>query len=508
MPPQELADRTVALGFLGQLPDQPRPRFTSGFVGSPIAADKATGMDDDAWLKALALVEDNDFHLVGDQLVGGLHQLAQQLGGLARDNPLRFAKFARKLGPETDPSYPACVANVLFGLSQTTATFDQSLVSEVVTTLREVWAWPGRPVQQVCFVISQLSGAELEEDILNMAAWSATEAEDPTSETWKETGGEITGAGLNCVRGQGVLTIGQLLRGSQGRARVPLLLPVLERAAADPVEQVRVMVPRALLPVSVTDGPKVTQLLRDWLVRATDDCLKADSLSRLAYILGEHEPVVAREVAFRMARSGHSSVRQAGGDLAAYLVLRAQRSGPVVAEDSELLMEVLSDPASRAGVAAALAQNVSTIPNDLSTADQRPVGQCLLVRLLDDESPEVRSAAGRFAHQLDGQLTRYEALFAAVAHLHHFGDVAQMLFYELASKAGELQGSGVSLCERWLDCDPIDATGASDLVLKIVFAVHASAPTNSALRFRCLDVIDRLVEFGFSDVTRDLDATE
>jgi hypothetical protein len=298
--------------------------------------------------------------------------------------------------------------------------------------------------------------------------------------------------------------------------RTRMLIPALEAVLDDPAEQVRAMLPPAIVRTYLAGKDAAVHLAERWLDGATDDGLHAPELERLAWQLTR--PSQGIRLIRLMLISAHDDVRTRAGQLAALISLRQPDSmsdgGTATAES--LLRTALQNTAARKGVAALLAELVDELSENPSQADgaARPVrpDKHLLIALLDDTDSEVRSAALRFAGNLTQPLDQYRDLLAATGASQAFREHPGAVLHALSEQAGDLPTEALDLCERWFadNTETISdirtaAAGDAYSVTDIVLSIHARTAVGSAERTRCLDLLDRLIEAGAAEANKKAD---
>lgn len=508
--PEELTARVHGLvAVLGPAPTAWQDTMTVRFVGSPVPDDEARAFSDEEWLQAAARYSGgDDMSLRDDEFVGDAPQLASNLEAAAQAEPVRFAALLQRLGPTAHPAYASAI---LHGLRGTNA-------AAIAAAVREVCTWPNRPHgAEICDAVASMTDADLHDDLITVVAWHARHDPDPHTEVWQQpaSSGDPFDSGDADV-------------------------------VDDPLEQVRVMLPTALAEVWKEDAQAATELLRAWAERASETGWTARDLPRLLLLIDLTDPELAADLVARMLRGHHASVRHTGGSLAVVLQLRAQHKTDTQLgsqpEDprwprNALLGLALDDASARAGVAAGLANLVEELTDDLQDptivtgSDSSPRGPAavtvggaagmptpgrrLLVRLLDDNDPAVRSAAMQFGRSLKRPLVEYSTLLTAIARTRGFADKPESLLHALDRQSGELPDAVLELCNRFLDEHSAEvadiqarASASAREVTEFVLALHAQSAAGSGMRTRCLDLIDRLVTLRVDMIYADLEAYE
>jgi hypothetical protein len=132
-----------------------------------------------------------------------------------------------------------------------------------------------------------------------------------------------------------------------------------------------------------------------------------------------------------------------------------------------------------------------------------------------DPAKAVRDAAARCFYQLEDEpLTVYEPLIAALATSPALADDAGAVLHSLESSRQPLPPVALDLCEAFVRTHEgtigdisTAAAGDAPYVVRLTLRMHAQA-TDTALRRRCLDLVDQLAVFGAHDIERELDNTE
>jgi hypothetical protein len=515
--PEPVRTRQAALEqLLGPAPDQPLPTGTVRADGGPVPAGLSGELTDDQWLDILRTRAEGQRTDQDRDLAAGVS--LEQLEAASKEQPGRFARLVGRSGPAINP---AAVAAIMRGLTSPTKALSSEDEGAALDAARTVFSWSsGLFDSRLCWLIGSLIDRALPDDILGMIASIARTAADPPRVAWQQAGGDIVAAGMNCDRGRAVITIANLLSPAATRAhRTRILVPTLEAVLDDPAEQVRAMLPPAIVRTYLADKDAAVHLAERWLARATDEGLRAPDLERLAWQLTLTRPSQGVLLIRLMLISAHDDVRTRAGQLAALVSLRQPDSmsdgGTATAES--LLRTALQNTAARKGVAALLAELVDELSDNTSQASGagtpvRP-DRHLLIALLDDDDSEVRSAALQFAHNLTQPVDRYRNLLAATGASQAFREDPGTVLHALSEQAGDLPTTeALDLCERWFadnigTISDIRTAAAGDAyhVTDIVLSIHARTAVGSAERSRCLDLLDRLIEAGAAEANKKAD---
>jgi hypothetical protein len=547
--PEELAGRLRQLvAILGPAPTTWRDTVTVQSVDSPLSDEEPRAFSADEWLQAAARCSGEDTPRRPDgTFAGDAWQLARTLEEVVHAEPARFAALLGRLGPTAHSAYASAILQGLCGAD----------AGPVTAAVREVSTWPNRPHgAEICDALASVARADLDDDLIGVVAWHAQHDPDPEAEAlgWFVPSrdpyynfDDPYAAAWVCVRGRAVLAIARLLRPPQHRLRrLAMLRDTIAAVVDDPLEQVRVALLEALVEVWKADAPAAAKLLRAWAGRASAIGWTAQQLPRLLSLVDLTDPGLVIELLARMLHSDHAPVRRTAGSLAVLLRLRAKQGTGTqpVSQPADrrsprdgLLDLALVDAAARAGMADSLAGSVDELVDDLhepptpamagpsptrvtmvgaeATDDVVAPGLRLLVRLLDDDDPTVRSAAMRFHRSLSRSPVEYSTLLTAVARTQGFADNPHSLLHALRQQPGELPDAVLDLCDRFHDEHGAEAaniytvaSATAGVVLGLVLALRAQSQVGSVLRGRSLDLLDRLVILGVDTIHPNLTAYE
>jgi hypothetical protein len=517
--PEPVRTRQAVLErLLGPAPDQPLSSVAVRVGGGPAPDGLSGDLTDDGWLDILRTHAEDRRADQDRDLAGGAPGVSlEQLEAASKEQPGRFARLVGRSGPAINP---AAVAAIMRGLTSPTKALSSEDEGAALDAARTVFSWSPRLFDsQLCWLIRSLIDRALPDDVLAMIASIARTAANPPREAWQQADGDIVAAGMNGDRGRAVITIADLLSPAATRAhRTRMLVPALEAVLDDPAEQVRAMLPPAIVRTYLADKDAAGHLAERWLDRATDEGLHAPELERLAWQLTLTRPSQGVRLIRRMLISVHADVRTRAGQLAALISLRQpdSLSDGGTATGESLLHTALQNTAARKGVAALLAELVDELSENPSQADgaARPVrpDKHLLIALLDDTDSEVRSAALRFADNLAQPLDQYRDLLAATGASQAFREHPGAVLHALSEQAGDLPTEALDLCERWFadNTETISdirtaAAGDAYSVTDIVLSIHVRTAVGSAERTRCLDLLDRLIEAGAAEANKKAD---
>ena len=463
-----------------------------GRVVSPIPESSAGKMNDEEWLGAINhYSSDSSSDEPGKFLVGGAHELSQLLETLTREDPPRFANLAHRIPDDCNPTYFEAILRGLTG-----ANIDKETVVQACLRCHKV---PGRPLGRwVTRPLIHFSGSRLPDEALEMVAWYATEHPDPNPETvlpdttYLQGGEEIQrydpiSVGINSVRGSAAGTIARLL--AQDERYLPFFQPHLESMVSDPSEATRACIAEALLGVLRHNRDLAVELFVE--LCNTDERLLATDFFEdfLKYAVPTHftrlEPILTQ-----MMGAQDETVATAGALWVCYASLTVEEALPFAN-----LCPSGSKP-QRLGAAEVYAAN-------LKLSAHRSVSEEILGSLFSDPEEEVRHAAARCFDGFEGgELREYENLIVEFIQSPAFEPEHNPLFDALEKTTAYMPYVTLMACERVFELAAIktgDLTtavaGTSNTIAKLIVRVY-SRTTDSSLRSRCLDIIDKMSLFG------------
>jgi hypothetical protein len=462
-----------------------------GVVGSPIPESNAEKMTDAEWLRALQRYDTDENR---QWLKGGAVELSRVLEQQMKSQPQRFARLALKFGRETNENYAEAI---LRGLADATGEVGAELLFDVV---RHFFDLPQRPGGRwIARPLAQVADKDVPEDILDIAAWYATEHPDPSGDTWKpdpETGVEFYGgdpftAGINSVRGAGAEALSALIW--PDARRLAYLLPALSQVVKDPTIAVRTCAAIAVRSASRHDEPLSIELFLR-LVDTHDVLLSTRPVEDYMAIVSARHFEQLRPVLDRMLSSDLVDVREAGGRQATLAALGATNA-------SDLVEKALDgDAPMRKGVAQVAAFNVRH-------PEIGPACLPWLRRLFHDDDPDVRNAASDWTRELGprdlqklAQLAR--DFISSPAYADDEGGMLRALDESTVPIADlAIEAVRMFLEHKGMDVGNFQRRAALDARVASKLAVRAyTSATNPEMREDALDLIDRLLAARVSEM--------
>lgn len=191
---------------------QPDPTGMARFVGSPIGNNALERMTDQQWLSAMRKY-DEEYDRDNHGMEGGRHQLSEGLRRFCLTHKERFSELLLRMEDTLDPCYFAAILN---GLSNQTVQGDNLPVEEqtnlpigvLIASIRRVHSLPGHPCgDAICGAFQRAAKCQLPTDTLPVLCHYATDG----SEIIEDTMDDLYQRGINTVRGNAALAIGNIL---------------------------------------------------------------------------------------------------------------------------------------------------------------------------------------------------------------------------------------------------------------------------------------------------------
>ena len=472
--------------FTGAEPATPQP-VVARRVGPPVPARASHVMTDEDWLRAIARHSSEKTTWNGDIAVGGARELAELLALRAAEDPERFARLALRFNAQTPPVHITRVIQVVAGQ------IPMALLSELCQHAQDIAGAEAR--RSICFAVSRAAGDA--DDVLVTLLRQCAADPDPDREIAPVSaapgklffGGDLLRAGQNSTRGSAARSIADVL--FAGPEHVDVLVEPLAALATDPILAVRSWAAEAVRALMNHRPQLALDLAETLLTGAGIELLGTGTVmglltSALISRPGQFAPHLQR------ALDGPDPVAEQAGQAWAVALLRDMLSPPLPAELTSL------STAARRGAAKLLASY--------------PVEGLLALSLLfADADPGVRAAAASALRALPSLEPRdADPLLRAFADSPAFAEHPDIAAAALADSTQILPDATLMACER-----AVTAAGRSlgdlttrhpvtaDQILSVLLRLYRQG--DSAIRQRCLDVIDQLSELGAFGLNEKLD---
>lgn len=479
-------------------------------VGPPIPKEKITHITDDGWIGAMRKYTSERNGSASDFSRGGIHQLASELRAVAQAERTRFAKLALRMPDDLSAEYFDAILSGIATEPKETGNPEASDALDVPTiesVIVRVHALPGKPcAKTICHAIKVLADRSASEDLVAIVAHYATADPDPEKETWREEsggykswGGLPHSQGINTARGCAAEAIAALL--FAGRA----FASPLEGAALSVIHDRSVAVRSCAVDIVIAmlrfDRARAVQLFLE-LCDGADEVLSSPGVDRfLHYACFDHyrelRPLMQRMLTMEMKEARASAARQ----------IAVASFNESLAHD-DLNGALAQDAMCRQAVAGVFAHNLG---------QARVADRCreFLPALFDDEAKEVRAAAADcFGNLSVDQVPLEETLMRRFINSAACGENAHELIAPLENAVTVLPDIVCLLPERLIEeqladkrLKPIESRYWTHRLPSLITRLYGQT-LNNAVKTRCLDIIDAMLELGFSEIDDALDKVE
>ncbi|MEV5612401.1 hypothetical protein [Streptomyces sp. NPDC052225] len=466
-----------------QQPDEPEG-ITSGFIGPPVPLESARRMSDAQWLGAMR--KHNEERTNMRAFTGGAHEQANVLQDMTAADPGRFARLALSIDAATNPEYGAAL---LRGLGEAEPLSDPSDVFEAVRHLARLGKpehdrWLGQALGKYLDSVP----ADLVEALLDRAL-SSTGTDTVAAHEPDLGDPDPYFVGINSVRGSAAESLGNLLIHDQDGSRAALVVPHLDRLAADPSPAFRSCVAHLLHAALRHDRDAVAAAFTA-LITGFDRILSTRHVVRLAIALAHGDPAIGRFVAHRMLRSAEDDVRRVGGSIAALAAMQW--------EMPDLLETVLAgnDGPQRRGAAEVCAAR-------LANAGDTALAHRALTCFFHDHEEDVCSTAAAVAAALRGRrLNRFRSTLTELIGSPAFRPALPQLLITLENAPDRVDDLLLMCVRRFIDeygpaSTDLATHAAADAhhVGGLLVRAYAQA-VRAGRRSEILDLLDELLLLG------------
>lgn len=476
-------------------------------VPSPISVDAIAKMNTENWISAMRTYH-QDRSAIG--LRGGAHQLALALKYQVQTDRTRYAKMLAELPGDIAPSY---FDQILRGLVDNEkengqqGDFHPASVEEIRLAVLRVHALPERAhAGSICHVIGRLAGRGVPDELLVLLSDYAINDPSPTEEDWMPSekrgtpfwGGDPLSAGMNSGRGAAAWAMGSVLLAEPNCW--PKIEATVRRLVEDESVAVRSCAIRCLLALLNLDRKLAVDLFVKLAEEKGEAALATAEVENFIHHgMYPHYPRL-RLLLRRMLRHNDKHARV----VAARQITVAAFDERYGSEDLKLAME--ASPECRAACAEIFAAN-------LRNALVGAVCRERLMELFEDPDKEVRAKAAEVFHSLeDTQLSNESELINCYIESTAFADGRSPLLYALHNSNAHLPDISCAILEkiveRQLAFHP-NTNLSHDVFLLPELVLRLYRQTDdSSVRRRCLDVVDRMLEFGVGTVDAELGKVE
>lgn len=474
--------------FNEAVPSQPRG-IVGGMIGSPIAADAASKMSDDQWLRAM-IRYDSD-RTDWDSFTGGARELSHVLRAQVATDPVRFARLALRLTADLNAAYADAV---LMGLAD--AEHSVETAPHVYDAVRHIAALGHDDVDRWLGGALRRYYREVPLDLVELILDRALHSSDPHDGTpiFTREGDDGRSAAdmrqnsINTARGSLAETLGDLLVYDADGERTALVRPHLDSLASDPVIFVRASVAHTVAASLRHARPDAVAAFRR-LIDTDDRILATDLVRQLMIYIGNVDSALIEPVIERMLTSSDTEAREEGGRLAAFAALEWGHA--------ELMTRALAgDTGTRKGAAEVCANRIDRTSNvELASST--------LKSLMHDDDVEVREAVANLAaHLRDQPLSPFSDLLEALTDSPAYEYATPQLLITLQHAPDKIDALVLRVARRFISVFGSEAsdlrTGAAGDARYISQLVVRGLAQSRDKKHRgaLLDVLDGMLELG------------
>lgn len=504
--------RELERKFPGMNVALPGPSEGAFVVESPIPAEAAKKMNDDQWVSAMReYATDGRRRIAEDFRKGGASELARQLEAEARLHKERFAALAIKLGPDIPRVYfDALIRGLVARGDESGSAADKAspplpeLSSDLLLpVIRHIHELPGHPCGRwLCSSIGKIAKRELPEDIYEIVGFYAVNGEDPNEAGQREKtyfGGDLVTYGINTTRGAAADAVGDLLLANQNRW--PLLERAVRALAADQSWSVRAVSIYCLTALLSIDRSLAVELFLN-IATESPAVLSSMFVERFLYYAVFSHYTQLRDVLLRMIDDRDQAAREAAARAITVASFRFAEAEPDVARVRA------GDEVCRAALATIAAGN-------LQFPELSERCRTYLIAAFNDDSKKVHDAAVRCFHEIsDEQLSQEEQLIDAFLESPAFRDNAHTLLVLLEESVHRLPDIVCKIPERAVAIhrnenseEAMEARWWTHQMATLVLRLYEQT-SDPAIRTRCLNILDDMIELDFGNITTELSKLE
>ncbi|MBE9160078.1 ATP-binding protein [Nodosilinea sp. LEGE 06152] len=470
---------------------QPEPRFRgmtpANLVPPAIPKSATEKMTDGQWLKAISKYCLSQQHYAEDRSLVSSGAILEFLEEQASKQPERFVKLLLKFPENTNSHYYDAV---LRGVSKSEVAVDLRVVLKALQRCHQL---PSRPCgDSISWLFQKLANKSWSLSALDIVICYALNDPDPEDEPrliFITPGGSdytdrLYTAGINSVRGSAMIAMASLIFADKDRTAY--FLPALQQAVREPSIAVKSCVAEALVAVLNYDRDLAVNLFIK-LCEAKDALLGTQPIEDFLYYalpthLHELTPILEQMLNSNLARVIRAGARQ------------ACLSSINHKEPTSLFERCLSSSETYRLAAAEI------FVANLRSNQSREFCEKRIIQLFADSNEKVREEAAKCFFKFEGdELGNYTDLVQAFVDSSAFKANCHDLIYALEKTTAKLPNVTCLVCEKFVDSFDSDThTGSAadaDIISELLIRVYSQSK-EQALQSRCLDVVDRMAQFG------------
>lgn len=479
-------------------------------VPSPIPPSAMAKMGTKDWISAMRSYDSDRMDRRRSSRYGDMQTLADGLRHQVQRDRARFASMTLELPDDINPAYFDAILHGLVGDEdddgQKNQTFEPVAIDALVAAISRIHQLPGRPcARSITQAIGGSAKALLADELLAIVCEYAMQDPSPESEDWllrvdNKTpmyGGDPLFFGMNTGRGSAAWAISNVLFFN------PTTWPKLEDAIRAIVQDqsigVRACGVRCLVALFNVDRSLAVDLFLK-LVDGADPVLGTGEVRNfIHHAIYPHYPKL-RPLLLRMLKSPDKKVRETG----AQQITVASLDPEIDADDLEEALN--GDQDCRAACAGVFAFN-------LDDESVRSVCRERLAGFFNDPEKSVRDEAASCFRHLDSDVLASEAeLIGTYIQSLAFADGAPWLTFALSEATVLLPDVVCGIPERLAE---LHGDGRADIhqqrdyyrLPELVLRLYRQT-SEPAIRRRCLDTIDRMLEHGIAQIDSELGKVE
>ncbi len=477
-------------------------------VPSPIAPESMPKMSIENWISAMRIY--NADHTSGRaRLRGGMHTLGTALKHQVQKDRPRYASMILSLPDDINPVY---FDDIVYGLvddQQDDAEGKCSLLpvemDALVAVIQRMHALPGRPCgRSICHAISRAATRAVPDELLAVLSEYAISDPDPAEEDWLPPadgsapmwGGDPMSSGMNSGRGAAAWAIGSVLFAVPSAWEK--MAAAVRHLVTDESIAVRSCVVRCLLALLNVDRTLAVELFLQ-LVDGAEPVLGCGEVDNFIHHgIYPHYPKL-RPLLVKMLKHPDKTARETAAEQITVAAFNEIYGG----EDLALAMS--SGAECRAACAGVFAHNLR------DTSVGAVCREKLKLLFHDGEKGVREEAAGCFRGLGQDLLISEVELIRAYIQSPAFADGINQLMYALDESSALLPDVICAIPEKVIE---LQSTLPDDTNLRhcyqlpeLVLRLYRQT-SDSSVKRRCLDTIDRMLEFGIGDIDSELRKVE
>ncbi len=490
----------------GKIVEEEEP-IQANFVESPIPKKKAEFMTDDQWISAMRKYDGST-----DFFQGGPRELSGLLTDFAGKDPDRFASLAMRMPDDLHPHYFSAILDGLCsrftqGEEEKRAEQQEIEATPTETFLKIIDRLHSLPDKtggsSILHCIQVLSDRSLPPRILEIVSYYATSDPDPERDIWQTKAnngncyysGDPYEHGIHCIRGRAAQTIASLLYGDQ--SRLDALRPALESLSNDPVVSVRTCAVDAFLPLLNFNRDLAVDLFLEACGRSEAICTTEPFRRFVRYAKHTHYTQLRELLQFAL----HSKNTEAVENAALQITLAELEDVDVGCDAADIRTgsETMRKAAARVYAGNLLHETVG------NRCAER------LQEFFDDDAKSIQQEVSRAFFKIPGErLLQLKDFISRFIESKAFENGAYALLHILEESNVELPEIICPAADRILEFVGQEGTNiayresiVAQIISKLIVRQYQQTG-DEKVKTRCLDIIDRMEQFGFFGIGDEL----